>query len=194
MGKLAEKMKKATTKAKAKVAAKTGKCGRNAKECAKAAVVLVAFAALAALLTGCATTGEQPARSQTMTNEFRDCVIVMAAKATVTNCVVVAEGGAMPTLEMFTQTQANEGSETISPTATPTLDIKPDINLHYNDALKNATDASKSVLETLSEASRKVVLGLMSSKQSGVLDAVRSDGTAAKVKCEDGQCSFCTDC
>lgn len=194
MGKLAEKMKKAMTKAKAKVAAKTGKCGRNAKECAKAAVVLVAFAALAALLTGCATTGEQPARSQTMTNEFRDCVIVMAAKATVTNCVVVAEGDAMPTLEMFTQTQANEGSETISPTATPTLDIKPDINLHYNDAIKNATDASKSVLESLSEASCKAVLGLMSSKQSGVLDVVRSDGTAAKVKCEDGQCSFCTDC
>lgn len=194
MGKLAEKMKKAMTKAKAKVAAKTGKCGRNAKECAKAAVVLVAFAALAALLTGCATTGEQPARSQTMTNEFKDCVIVMAAKATVTNGVVAAEGVAMPTLEMFTQTQANEGSETISPTATPTLDIKPDINLHYNDALKNATDASKGVLESLSEASCKAVLGLMSSRQSGVLDVERSDGTAAKVKCEDGQCSFCTDC
>ena len=101
---------------------------------------------------------------------------------------------AMPTLELFTQTQANEGSETISPTASPTLDIKPDINLHYNDALKNATDASKGVLETLSEASCKAVLGLMSSRQSGVLDVERSDGTAAKVKCEDGQCSFCTDC
>lgn len=198
MGKLAEKMKKAVTKAKAKVAAKTGKCGRNAKECAKAAVVLVAFAALAALLTGCATTGEQPARSQTMTNEFKDCVIIANARSVALDTkakTLDADADTMSApLELWTQTQANEGSETISPTASPTLDIKPDINLHYNDALKNATDASKSVLESLSEASCKAVLGLMSSKQSGVLDVVRSDGTAAKVKCEDGQCSFCTDC
>lgn len=195
MGKLAEKMKKAKTKAKAKVAAKTGKCGGNAKECAKAAVVLVAFAALA-ILCGCATTGEQPARSQTQTNRFDDCIVIVgAARTTVSNGVVVAEADVSPTaVELFTQTQANEGSETISPVATPTLDIKPDINVRYNDALKNATDASKGVLETLSEASSKAVLGLMSSKQSGVLDVEKSDGTAAKVKCEDGQCSFCTDC
>ena len=122
-------------------------------------------------------------------------MIVGAARTTVSNGVVVAEADVSPyAVELFTQTQANEGSETISPTATPTLDIKPDINVHYNDALKTATDASKGVLESLSEASCKAVLGLMSSKQSGVLDVERSDGTAAKVKCEDGQCSFCTDC
>lgn len=169
MGKLAEKMKKAKTKAKAKVAAKTGKCGRNAKECAKTAVVLVAFAALAAILCGCATTGEQPARSQTMTNEFRDCVIVMAAKATVTNGVVAAEGEAMPTLELFTQTQANEGSETISPTASPTNTVDTDASL---DIPVTKTGGAKTVSATVAKAAKSA---------AGCLD------------CADGACEDCED-
>ena len=150
MGQIADKIKKAKTKAKAKVAAKTGKCGRNARECAKSACVLLAFASLAALF-GCATTGEQPARSQTMTNEFRDCVIVMAAKATVTNGVVAAEGEAMPTLELFTQTQANEGSETISPTASPTNTVDTDASL---DIPVTKTGGAKTVSSAVTKAAK----------------------------------------
>lgn len=158
MGKIADKIKKAKTKANNKVAAKTGKCGRDAKECAKAAVVLVAFAALAALF-GCATTGEQPARSQTMTNEFRDCVIVMAAKATVTNCVVAAEGEAMPTLELFTQTQANEGSETISPTASPTNTVDTDASLDIPVTKTGGARTVSSAMSTAAKTAKEAVKG-----------------------------------
>ena len=179
MGKLMEKMRKAAGKAKAKVAAKTavklnrakaaGKVAGKAKAASKcksgkccdggacsSACVLIAATALMAAAVGCATTGEQPARSQTMTNEFRDCVIVMAAKATVTNCVVAAEGEAMPTLEMFTQTQANEGSETISPTASPTnttdVDASLDIPVTKTGGAKTVSSAISTAAKTAKEA------------------------------------------
>lgn len=173
MGKLMEKMRKAAGKAKAKVAAKTaaklgrakaavktvakkgkGEC-KDGKCCdggaCSSACVLIAATALMAAAVGCATTGEQPARSQTMTNEFRDCVIVMAAKATVTNCVVAAEGEAMPTLELFTQTQANEGSETISPTASPTNTVDTDASL---DIPVTKTGGAKTVSSAVTKAAK----------------------------------------
>lgn len=149
MGKIAEKMKKAKTKANNKVAAKIGKRGKNAKECAKAAVVLVAFAALA-ILCGCATTGEQPARAMFQTNTFDKCIVIVGAdKTTVSNDVVEAKTDRPPSaIELFTQTQANEGSETISPTATPTNTTDVDANLDIpitktSGATKTACEAVK---------------------------------------------------
>ena len=75
-------------------------------------------------------------------------------------------------------------------TATPTVDVRPDIDVHYNDAMKNATDASKGVLETLASAGREAVLEMMASKKSGTVDVQKKDGTTATVSCENGQCSF----
>ena len=126
MGKVADKVAKAKNKAKAKVAAKTGKTGKK-KVCAA-----LALTAGIALVAGCATTGEQPARSQTQHNEIRDCIIIAgASKVSVTNKIVVAEAEVTPyAIELFTQTQANDGSETISPTATPTLTVDTDADLN----------------------------------------------------------------
>lgn len=183
MGKIADKIKKAKTKAKAKVAAKVakkvvGKLGKKSgckdgKCCdggaCSSACVLIAATALMAAAVGCATTGEQPARSQTMTNEFKDCVIVMAAKATVTNGVVAAEGEAMPTLELFTQTQANEGSETISPTASPTNTTDTDASL---DIPVTKTGGAKTVSSAISTAAKTA---------KDYLD------------CDDGACEDCED-
>ena len=67
MGKIADKVAKAKNKAKVKVAAKVG--GKK-KVCAA-----LALTAGIALIVGCATSGEQPARSQTQHNEIRDCII-----------------------------------------------------------------------------------------------------------------------
>ena len=109
-----------------------------------------------------------------------------------------AEGGDLPTLELFTQTQSLESTgstETISPTSTqtPTTDVKPDVDVHYNDAIKNATDASKGVLEKLADSGAAAVLKLMQSKEKGTVKVARKDGTTATVQCADGQCSFCED-
>ena len=159
-------------------------------------LLYIAACAAMAITTGCATSDSaQPAKSQTQNNRFDDCVFIMAAKAIVSNGVVRAEGDGAPPLEMFTQTQSLESTgstDTFSQTATqtPTTDIKPDIDVHYNDALKNATDASKGVLEKLTDSGAQAVLKMMANKESGTVKVEQNDGTTATVECKDGQCSL----
>lgn len=113
----------------------TGK--RTAAKVVKTAMMLFALA-----LVGCASTGEQPARSQTQRNDFRNCIVVVAPKvnATLDTMKVKAEGdtAGMPTIDLFTQAQANEGSETIAPKATPTnttdVDTALDIPVNKGNA------------------------------------------------------------
>ena len=62
--------------------------------------------------------------------------------------------------------------------------------MHYNDAVKNATDASKGVLETLVATSASKVAEMMAGKQTGTVEVQKKDGTNATVQCENGQCSF----
>ncbi|MGN0847817.1 MAG: hypothetical protein ACI4RA_10600 [Kiritimatiellia bacterium] len=186
---------KGKDKAARKVAAAKAKIARKTKR-ACAAILAAALA----LLCGCATSDSaQPAKSQTQNNTFDECVIVVAAKAAVSNGVVVASAdGATPPLEMFTQTQSLEssGTESFAQTATqtPTSDVRPNVDVRYNDAIAGASAASKGVLETLISASANKVIDMMASKSSGTVEVTRKDGTTATVECRDGQCSFCTDC
>ena len=192
-----------TVKGKEKAAVKVARKQRKiVRKCKGTACALLAFGL--ALLCGCATSdSQQPAKANTMSNTFDDCIIIVAAKAKLplagTNRVVEAEGGDLPTLELFTQTQSLESTgstETISPTSTqtPTTDVTPDVDVHYNDAIKNATDASKGVLESLAAASASKVVQMMSSGGTGTVEVTKTDGTTGTVKCENGQCSLCEDC
>lgn len=88
---------------------------------------------------------------------------------------------------------ADSAGSTETQTTTPTMDIKPDIDVRYNDAIASATAASKSVLGSIGDG-LETVLRLMQSKETGTVPVVKTDGTAATVKCENGQCEFCTDC
>lgn len=144
-----------TVKGKVKAEAKIARAKRKiARKCKGGCAALVAAFGLA-ILCGCATSDSaQPAKANTMNNTFDDCVIVVAAHASVSNRIVTAEGTAdIPVVELFTQTQSleNSGTDTTTQTTkqTPTTDVKPDIDLHYNDALKNAADASKGALDAL---------------------------------------------
>lgn len=86
----------------------------------------ILFAAVAAVLmvmllftsAGCSTSGSQPAKSQTAT--FEDCVFNIMLPPTAKPESVM--------LEIGTQAQYLEsnGTETYTPTATPTMDVKPD--------------------------------------------------------------------
>ena len=71
---------------------------------------------------------------------------------------------------------------------------KPDIDVAYNDAIKNATDASKGVLEKLTDAGAATVLKMMTDKTSGTVTVPTKDGGSMVVKCEGGQCAPCEDC
>lgn len=192
------KIDKAKTKAKAKAAKAERKIVRKCK-CGKCAAIVAAIG-LALLAAGCATSDNaQPAKANTMNNTFDECIIVVATHASVSNRIVTAEGTKdIPAVELFTQTQSleNSGTDTTSQTTTqtPTTDVKPDVDVHYNDALKNATDASKGVLEQLISGSASKVLNMMANKASGTVEVQKKDGTTATVECKDGQCSLCTDC
>ena len=188
-----------TVKGKEKAAVKVARKQRKiVRKCKGTACALLAFGL--ALLCGCATSDSmQPAKSQTQNNTFDDCIIVVAMHASISNRVVSADGTKeAPAVELFTQAQSLESTgstETISPTSTqtPTTDVKPDIDVHYNDAIKNATDASKGVLEKLTDSGAAAVLKLMQSKEKGTVQVQQKDGSTATVQCENGQCSICTD-
>ncbi len=89
---------------------------------------------------------------------------------------------------------ADSSGSTESQTQTPTFDISPKTDLRYNDALAAASTTSRGILETLTSAGANKVLALMQSGGTGEVTVQKADGTDAVVKCENGQCTTCTDC
>lgn len=88
---------------------------------------------------------------------------------------------------------ADSAGSTETQTATPTVDVRTRIDARYNDAIAGASSASRSVLGSIGDGITGV-LDLMASKKSGKVAVTKTDGTAATVQCEGGQCSFCEDC
>ena len=177
-----------------KIAAVRRKIARKCKG-GKCVAVVAAFA-LAFLLAGCATSDSaQPAKSQTQSNEFKGCTFIMASKASVSNGVIVAEGDSAPALEMFTQTQSLESTgstETISPssTQTPTTDVKPDIDVHYNDPVSTGGKAATSVFDALTSESAALLKSYITGKKSGSVTVTKKDGTTETLQCKDGSCTI----
>ena len=178
--------------------AKTDKTDKKIKKCDKktgkkcGAIALLLSACC--LLHGCAQTGSQPSRSQTLNNDFKECIVIVAAHATVTNTTVVAnsEDGLQP-IELFTQTMKNEGSESNAPTATPTqttrIEPKTDVN--------TTGGRTAGVLESIVGA-----FGTWLATPSGKEAAASAANTCTTGNCKTGACSdgscneagVCTDC
>lgn len=151
------------------------------KKTGKKCGALVALFALASMFaTGCSSTGAQPSRSQTLNNEFKDCIVVVAARATVTNTTVVAnsEDGLQP-IELFTQTMKNEGSEQNTPTSTPTNTTRVDPTTDVN----TTGGRTAGVLETLIGSFGTWLA--TPSGQTATADAAK----AATANCADGECT-----
>ena len=89
---------------------------------------------------------------------------------------------------------ADSSGSTETQTQTPTFDISPKTDVRYNDALAAASTTSRGILETLTTAGANKVLALMQSGGTGEVTVQKADGTEAVVKCENGQCTTCTDC
>lgn len=184
------KIDKAKSKAKGKVAAKVAKAGKTAAKAASALALVLAIA-------GCASTGEQPARSQTMHNDFRDCVIIANARTvgvdTKARTVDADADTQAAPLELWTQTQANEGSETISPTAKPTntTDVDAALDVPVNKA-NSGTSAAGGAAEKLLGAGA----GWLSGKISGTAPDLPATLKDAQGDCADGSCAddVCSEC
>ena len=178
-----DKAKDKTDKAKAKVSRKCkGKCA--------------AFAL--AFLAGCASSeSAQPAKSQTLTADLDGCTIIIAGKVSMpiagTNQTITAEGEKLPTIELLTQTQSLESSGTESyaqtATQTPTTDVKPDVDLHYNDAVGKGGDAASAFLSALTTEGFAAVKAAIANKQNGTITVQTKDGNIETLDCEDGTCT-----
>ena len=184
---------KGKDKAARKVAAAKRKIERKTKG-GKVAAIVAAFA-LAAILTGCTTADSaQPAKSQTQENRFDGCTFVMAAKTTISNGVIVAEGDAAPALEMFTQTQSLESTGSTDTfgqanTQTPTTDIKPDVDLHYNDAIGAGGSVGASFVNSLTAESAALLKSYIDGKKTGKVTVTTKDGKTETLDCADGTCT-----
>lgn len=187
-----------TIKGKDKAARKTAAAKRKiARKCkgGRVAAIVAAFA-LVAILTGCTTADSaQPAKSQTQENRFDGCTFVMAAKTTISNGVIVAEGDAAPALEMFTLTQSLESTGSTDTfgqtnTQTPTTDIKPDVDVHYNDAVGKGSDAAATFLSSLTSESFAALRDYVINKKSGSVTVTKKDGTTETLECKDGSCTY----
>lgn len=176
-------------KAKAKVAAKCGDGDAAKKLTGKVATLIT----LALVIVGCASTGEQPARSQTMHNDFKDCIVVVASKCSVSNRIVRAEGTQeTPSVELFTQTQQNEGSETISPHASPTntTDVDAALDVPVNK-MNSGTSAAGGAAEKLLGAGADWLSSKIGTGGAGTAATAnaKAAATASSGDCKDGSCT-----
>ena len=155
--KIAAKVAKGDAKTSAKVNAKckNGKCSPCADgdcsdgsctpcsggKCKPYAIALALT--LAATMCGCQGT-TTPSRSQTLT--MKDCnVYIIGSGDGTTNDVA--------RVDIASQAMAieNSGTETQTSTPTQTTDVKPDIDLNYNDPAKAAADSAGGVAESAVE-------------------------------------------
>lgn len=177
-------MKTIKDKIKAKAKATKEKVKGKLKGAKKAkAVAVLAVAALA--LSGCLDTA--PASRATSANYRIEIAVKVGdnARDNKFDLPFTIGDGALAS--------ADSAGSTETQTTTPTMDIKPDIDIKYNDAIAGATAASKTVLGSIGDG-LEAVLKLMQMKESGTVAVTKTDGTSATVKCENGQCEFCTDC
>ncbi len=200
-----------TIKGKDKAVRKTAAAKRKiARKCkgGKVAAVVAAFA-LAATLCGCSTAeSAQPAKANTMSNTFDDCIIVVATHCSISNRTVTAEGTKdAPAVELFTQTQSLESTGTTDTfgqanTQTPTTDVKPDITANYaqgggitnrstgGGSAAGAAGVVEKLLGSLTDEGLASLKSAIANKLNGTLTLQKKDGTTTTATCADGTCTF----
>ena len=175
-----EKLAEKKAKMNAKMAAKKKKIGKAAKVVAVLALVLAA--------AGCFTDPKSRA-NQSEVGDQKPAVTVSIGEGACNNTLNFR----MPTTVGDVGYQAADSAgSTETQSATPTWTFPIKVDARYNDVLSKATDATKATLSTIG-GGLGAVLDKMLSGESGIVQVTKSDGSAATVKCENGQCSFCPD-
>ena len=177
-----EKVKDKAKATKEKVKAKA----KGAKRCA----VLVLMCGLCAALTGCMDTNPASRATSNAIGDVEPAVKVVVENASSNTISVVVK----TTFGDGAIASADSSGSTETQTATPSMSIPVKVDARYNDALAAASTTSKGILESLTQTGMEKVLSLMSSGGSGQVKVEKKDGTQTVVKCENGQCSECTDC
>ena len=164
---------------KARVKAKVKDTKKKVKGKLKGAAVVALFASLFA--AGCLDTA--PASRATTATYRIDARVCLdeGVKSVTVNMPFTFGDGALAS--------ADSAGSTETQTATPTVDVRTQIDARYNDALSAANSTSKSVLSAIKDG-KTAVLELMRKKDTGTVEVTKTDGTTASVQCTDGQCSW----
>lgn len=91
---------------------------------------------------------------------------------------------------------ADSSGSTETQTATPTLDIKPDLNVNYaqgggitNRGTGGASGAA-GILESLTAEGLSALKSAIANKMTGKITLKKKDGTTVTADCKDGNCTF----
>lgn len=176
--------KKNPLKERVKAKAKAVKAKVKAK--IKASVAIMAAILSLVLYEGCST-ATPASRATTATYQFRFELGDNAKSVTINTTM---GDGALASAD-------SEGS-TETQTATPTLDIKPDVNLNYaqGGGITNrgtggkATGGAAGILESLTAEGLAMLKEYVTGKKSGTVTLQKRDGTTVTADCKDGSCTF----
>lgn len=93
---------------------------------------------------------------------------------------------------------ADSSGSTETQTATPTLDIRPDVNVNYAQGggiTNRGTGGAKAsgaagIIETLTAEGLSALKAAIANKTTGKITLQKKDGTTATADCKDGSCTF----
>ena len=150
---------------------------------------IVTVCALVALV-GCST-ATPASRATTANYEITVKVNVdESAKSTTVNVPFTIGDGALAS--------ADSSGSTETQTATPTLDIKPDVNVNYAQGggiTNRGTGGAKAsgaagILESLTAEGLAMLKDYVTNKKTGTVTLAKTDGTTVTADCKDGSCTF----
>lgn len=175
---------KKPVKDRVKAKAKAVKEKMKGKAKIKASVAIMAAILSLVLYEGCSTA--TPA-SRATTAEYR--IEFSLGDAARSNTVTFTFGdGALAS--------ADSTGSTETQTATPTLDVKPDINVNYaqgggitNRGTGGASGAA-GILESLTAEGLSALKAAIANKTTGKITLQKKDGTTVTADCKDGACTF----
>jgi hypothetical protein len=169
---------KETVKAKAKAVKQ--KVKGKVKGCA--ALVALAFAAVA--LSGCQTPNQASRGTSNENGDFEPSVDVKVNGSSNIVSVVIRNSygdGAIAS--------ADSSGSTESQTQTPTFDISPKTDLRYNDAIGAGGNAVSSFVSSLTSEGFAALRDYVVNKKSGKITVTKKDGTTETLDCVDGNCT-----
>lgn len=172
-----DKVKAKKAKMKAKMAAKKAKVGKRAR--------VVAVLAVALALVGCGSLPKSRANDSEMGDQEASVKVYIADHAYSNSVYVVQHNTAG---DVGYQAADSAGSVETQ-TANPTWTFPIRVDARYNDMLAKATDATKATLSSIGSG-LGAVLDMMLSGKAGRVDVTKTDGSAAVVECENGQCEY----
>lgn len=147
------------------------------------ASMLAPSAALVAL-SGCQTPNQASRGTSNENGDFEPSVDVKVNGSSNVVSVVIRNSygdGAIAS--------ADSSGSTESQTQTPTFDIKPDLDVHYNDAVGTGGNAVSAFVSSLTTESAALLRDYVVNKKSGKITVSKTDGTTETLDCDSGTCT-----